>query len=121
MEKVQNPRPEGGGWPASRLWAKELHRVRGEVKAAWPEVETLLSMWSTLRLKMEGVNIWREAQSGNGDLGWSVEEGAGGLLVPMPATQRLKNPHPHSTLMCILLGYFQSSLEGKRDLSGANL
>lgn len=28
--------------------------------AAWPKVETPLSKWSFLRLKMKGANIWRE-------------------------------------------------------------
>ena len=58
------------------------------VEAAQPQVETLLSMWSILRVKMEGENIQREAQSRNGDLGWWLE------------------------------GFYQSSPQEKRDLSG---
>lgn len=73
MEKAQNPKPGCGGRPASRLWAEGSHRVRWGVGASWTKVETLLSFWSSLRLKTKGTNIWREAQSGNGGLGWWVE------------------------------------------------
>lgn len=36
-------------------------------------MENLLSMWSSLRLKMKRANIWREAQSANGTWagGWT--------------------------------------------------